>query len=167
MNFSLAGAGEIVYTTKTERKPKMATKKETAGETAKKEPKADTPKAETPNKEAPKVEVKTIAVPKEIANQLQRQRLDIVMLVATVRILIGMCKDEKEVKIRTDNGKVCIKMAGGISKLMANRYSINHLEMLGMTAFLADEIAPMALKAVDKAEAEAAKADSSKKKEVK
>lgn len=167
MNFSLAGAGEIVYTTKTERKPKMATKKETAGETAKKEPKADTPKAETTNKEAPKVEVKTVAVPKEIADQLQQQRLDIVMLVATVRILIGMCKDEKEVKILTDNGKVCIKMAGGISKLMTNRYSINHLETLGMTAFLADKIAPMALKAVDKAEAEAAKADSSKKKEVK
>ena len=141
----------------------MATKKETAGKTAKKEPKADTPKAETPNQEAPKVEVKTVAVPKEIALRLQEQRLDIVMLVATVSILIGMCKDEKKIKIRTDNGKVCVKMAGAISKLMTNRYSINQLETLGMTAFLADKIAPMASKAVDKAEAEAAKADASKK----
>lgn len=153
-----------MYTNKTERKPKMATKKETAGKTAKKEPKAATPKAETPKQEAPKVEVKTVSVPKEVADRLQQQRLDIVMLVATVRTLIGMCHDEKEVKILTDNAKVCVEMAKGISTSMVNRYSINHLETLGMTAFLAREVAPLAFKAVE--DAKKAKA-APKKKEVK
>lgn len=166
-DFSLAGAGEIVYTNKTERKPKMAIKKETAGKTAKKEPKAATPKTETPKQEAPKIEVKTVAVPKEIADQLQKQRLDIVMLVTTVRTLIGMCDDEKEVKILTKQSKVCVETARAVSKLMVSRHSINSLETLGMTTFLVNEVAPLAFEAVDKAEAEAAKAAAPKKKEVK
>ena len=136
----------------------MATKKETAGKTAKNEPKAATPKAETPNQEAPKVEVKTIAVPKEIADQLHRQRLDIVMLVAAMRSLIGMCHNEKDAKILTDRAKVCVEMSRGIAKSMTKRYDINHLETLGMTAFLAKEVAPLAFKVVHKDEDEAKKA---------
>lgn len=167
MNFSLACAGEIVYTTKTERKLKMATGKETAGETAKNEPKADTHKAETPNQEAPKVEVKTIAVPKEIALRLQEQRLDIAMLSTTIKTLIGMCNSNDDAKILTKHGKVCVEVARAVSSLMVDRYNLKRLEMIGMASFLANEIVPMAAKAVDKAEADAAKPDASKKKEVK
>ena len=145
----------------------MATEKETAGKTAKKEPKADTPKAETPNQEAPKIEVKTVAVPKEIALRLQEQRLDIAMLSTAIKTLIGMCKSNDDAKIITKTGKVCVEVARAVSSLMVNRYNLNQLEMMGMASFLANEIVPMASKAVDKAEAEAAKADSSKKKEVK
>ena len=145
----------------------MATKKETAGKTAKNEPKDDTHKAETPNQEAPKVEVKTVAVPKEIALRLQEQRLDIAMLSTTIRTLIGMCNNKDDAKILTKAGKVCVEVARAVSSLMVNRYNLNQLEMMGMAAFLANEIVPMASKAVDKAEAEAAKPDASKKKEVK
>lgn len=142
----------------------MATKEKTAGKTAKKEPKAVAPKAETPNQEAPKVEVKTIAVTKEIADQLQHQRLDIVMLVAAMRSLIGMCRDEKETKILTDHAKVCVEMSRGIAQSMIKQYDINHLETLGMTAFLAKEVAPLAFNVVHKVDEEAKKAKATPKK---
>lgn len=142
----------------------MATKKETAVKTAEKEPKAIAPKAETPNKEAPKVEVKTVAVPKEIALRLQEQRLDIAMLSTTLKALVGMCNSKDDSKILTKNGKVCVEIARAVSSLMVNRHKLNRLEMMGVAAFLANDIAPMASKAVDKAEAEASKAEASNKK---
>ena len=129
MNFSLASAGEIVYTTKTERKSNMAIKKETAGKTAKKETKTDTPD----------VNVKVLKIDGDIEKMLSDMKANIMMQTVVIGILTGALSDRE---ITEQNRRKGIKLGNAVRCSTQVRYGFKKLELLGALAIIDKEIMP-------------------------
>ena len=127
----------------------MATKKNTARETAKENKNCN----ETGER---RVEAKMVQVPKEVSEYLSQIKNDLTVCVAMTKCLTGMvCSIEERTKL-DETERVVIKTASGVSECFVKNYGISDMEIRGAASFLATEVMPRAKKALDE-EAKAAK----------